>query len=104
LAYFDYVARIAALPDGLQFPPATTIPAIGPLRALEYWPRHLLTPEQVQIAGMVMVAACVTGILGIFSRTSMLVVALTLFYGWGTIQWYGKIDHHHHVLWFALVL
>jgi hypothetical protein len=104
LAYFDYVARIAALPDGLQFPPATTIPEIGPLTVLAYWPRHVLTPEQVAIAGKVMVAACVTGMLGIFSRTSMLVVALTLFYGWGTIQWYGKIDHHHHVLWFALVL
>jgi hypothetical protein len=63
-----------------------------------------LTPEQVLIAGKVMVAACVTGILGIFSRTSLLVVAVTIFYGWGTIQWYGKIDHHHHVLWFALVL
>jgi hypothetical protein len=104
LTYFDYVARIAGLPAGLQFPPATTIPNIGPLARLAFWPRHVLTPEQVLIAGKIMVAACFTGMLGIFSRSSLLVVAVTLFYGWGTIQWYGKIDHHHHVLWFALVL
>jgi hypothetical protein len=104
LADFDFVSEVASLPAGLQFPPETGVPGIGPLAALSHWPRHVLTPSQILLAGHVMVLACITAMLGWFSRTSALVVAVLLFYDWGAIQWYGKVDHHHHVLWFALVL
>lgn len=104
LTSFDSAAWVGDLPQGLQFPPATGIPAVGPLAALAHWPPHVLTASQLAVGHQVMAAASVVAMLGCFSRVSAAVVAALLFYVWGAFQWYGKVDHHHHVLWFALVL
>lgn len=104
LGYFDFIATIVAQPDAMQAPPATGIPAVGPLAALSHWPIHPLGPAEVVFLGQVMKAACITAMLGLFTRASSLVVAFTFFFGWGAMQWYGKVDHHHHILWFILVL
>lgn len=104
LGWFDLIATIVGMPDTMQSPPPTGIPAIGPLAALSHWPIHPLGPAEVLVLGRIMMAACITGMLGLFSRTSALVVAFTFFFGWGAAQWYGKVDHHHHVLWFLLIL
>lgn len=104
LGYFDLIATIVGMPDTMQSPPPTGIPAIGPLAALSHWPIHPLGPPEILVLGRIMKAACITGMLGLLSRTSSLVVAFTFFFGWGAAQWYGKVDHHHHVLWFILIL
>jgi hypothetical protein len=99
-----FIRLIASLPRELQFPPETGFPRLGPLRALAYWPIHPLGGDQVGFWCGVLKVACVTGMLGVFSRTSALLVSVLFFWVWGSIQWYGKVDHHHHLLWFALIL
>lgn len=99
-----FIRLIASLPPELQFPPETGFPRLGPLRALAYWPLYPLDGEQVGFWCSVLKMACVTGMLGLFSRTSALLVSVLFFGAWGSIQWFGKVDHHHHLLWFALIL
>jgi hypothetical protein len=38
--YFDFIARIAALPSGLQYPPQTGIPPRGAFARFAVWPSH----------------------------------------------------------------
>ena len=104
VGWFNLISRVAGLPDDLQYPPFTGIPGVGPLRRFENWPLHPLGPEQILFWGTVMKVACVTAIVGLFTRASALVVAILFFFVWGSMQWYGKVDHHHHLLWFALLL
>lgn len=104
LGWFDFIASIVDLPQSMQEPPLTGIPAVGPLAALARWPVNPLGPAEVLFLGKIMKAACITGMLGLCTRISSLVTAFIFFFGWGAAQWYGKIDHHHHILWFLLVL
>ena len=104
ILWLDYIALISSLPNELQFPPATGVPAIGPLTALTHWFVHPLGPEQVLFWGNALRVAAVMGMVGLFTRFSSAFVAAGLFFVWGTLQWYGKVDHHHHLLWFTLVL
>jgi hypothetical protein len=45
-----------------------------------------------------------TGMLGFCSRASAGLTAVLFLLAWGRLQWYGKVDHHHHLLWFAVLL
>ncbi len=104
ILWLDYIAVMAALPAELQVPPATGVPAIGPLAAFSHWPLHPFGPEQALFWGNVLKVFTVLGMVGLATRLSSAVVAFGLFFVWGTLQWYGKVDHMHHLLWFALVL
>jgi hypothetical protein len=44
------------------------------------------------------------GFIGLFSRSSALACTLLGFYCFGIPQFYGKVDHNHHLLWFAIIL
>lgn len=103
-AWTELIAGVAAQPNELQFPPYTGVPEIGPLAAFSYWPVNPLTSAQVTVLIEAMKVACVAGALGLFSRTSAALAGLLMFAGWGTQQWYGKVDHFHHMVWFAGIL
>ncbi len=45
-----------------------------------------------------------TGILGLFSRTSATLTVLLGIYALGIPQFFGKVNHYHHLLWFAAIL
>lgn len=47
---------------------------------------------------------CWTALLGLFSRTSAIIVTIIGLYLLGIPQWFGKVNHYHHVLWFSAVL
>lgn len=100
----ELIVPVAALPQGLQYPLATGVPDIGFLSALAYWPPYAIPPEWVARMLEALRWVCWTGMLGLFSRVSALAAALLVTFGWGSIQWYGKVDHHHHLVWFALLL
>ena len=104
IAWTDAVARAAGQPNALQVPPFTGVPPLGPLTAFVHWPVNPLTAVQVTVMVEAMKVTCITGMAGLFSRTSAALTAVLLFAGWGTMQWYGKVDHHHHLLWFVLIL
>lgn len=104
IIWIDVIVSVAALPAGLQYPLATGVPDVGWLSALAYWPVYAIPPEWVERMLEALKVVCWLGILGVASRSSALAAAFLLTFGWGSIQWFGKVDHHHHLVWFALLL
>ena len=96
---FPFIQRLAMLPAGLQYPPQT-----GLLGAWARWPQHTLSPDAIGVFGVAMKYAAVAAAIGLFSRTSAAVVCFVFLVAWSRLQWYGKVDHLHHLLWFALLL
>ena len=45
-----------------------------------------------------------TAMIGLFTRTSAWLTAILGVYVLGIPQFYGKVDHYHHILWFAAIL
>jgi hypothetical protein len=104
ICYPDFIARIASLPAGLQYPPQTGIPRVAILAAWAFWPPHAVAAHTIFLCVTAMKWAAVAGAVGLFSRSSAALVSFLFLFSWGRLQWYGKIDHHHHLLWFAMIL
>ncbi len=47
---------------------------------------------------------CATGLLGFFARTSALLALIGSFYVLGVPEFYGTVEHYHHLLWFLAIL
>lgn len=56
------------------------------------------------ISSRLLLLFCVTGIIGLFSRTSAFLAMITSFYVLGLPQFFGKVNHYHHMLWFLAIL
>jgi vitamin K-dependent gamma-carboxylase-like protein len=104
IADVDFIARYAAFPTGLQYPPQTGLPRAGPLAAWALWPLHTVSPSVIAFGVAAMKGAAITAAVGLFSRTSAALVCFLFLFAWGRLQWYGKVDHQHHLLWFAALL
>lgn len=66
---------------------------------------HLpIDPQLVKVMSVLFMIVCVTGLLGIFARTSALLAALLGFYVLGITQFYGKVSHIHEYIWFMGLL
>ncbi len=63
-----------------------------------------INPECATVASYLFIGVCVCGVLGFFSRTSATIAVILGFYVLGIPQFFGKIDHYHHLLWFAAIL
>jgi hypothetical protein len=63
-----------------------------------------INPAWATVASYLFIVACVSGVLGFFSRTSATIAVILGFYVLGIPQFFGKIDHYHHLLWFAAIL
>jgi len=103
IAWFQIISRVGSLPNGLQYPPYTGVPEFLFDGRFTNWPIHTLTADQILFSGTLFKIFCFTGLIGLFSRFSAVAVALLMFIGWGSMQWYGKVDHHHYLLWFCLL-
>jgi predicted DCC family thiol-disulfide oxidoreductase YuxK len=57
-----------------------------------------------QIAIFLLKIFSFTAIIGLFTRTSAWLTVILIFYVLGIPQFYGKVDHYHHLLWFAAIL
>jgi hypothetical protein len=89
------IVSFSRMPPGLQFAPW----GMGAL--LPHLPIHA---RLAAIAGVLLLVFSIAGFLGIFCRTSAMACALLGFYAFGIPQFYGKVDHNHHLLWFAMIL
>ena len=89
------ILRFTQLPDVLQLPPV----GWGPI--LKLFPVHT---HVVAIVYYLFAAACVAAIMGMFTRFNCLLAALLAIYVLGVPQFYGKVNHYHHLVWFALIL
>jgi hypothetical protein len=66
---------------------------------------HLPVSEALlTIAVILLFVVCATGILGLFTRTSALLTLLGSFYVLGVPEFYGTVEHYHHLLWFLAIL
>lgn len=61
-------------------------------------------PPIISVLVVIFKVTCAASILGLFSRYTMLIAALLSVYLLGIPQLFGKINHYHHVVWFALIL
>lgn len=89
------VSWFSALPEELRFPP----PGLGRLMPL-------LPSEPSVVVGLQtsFVMCCSLAMVGLFTRVSApLAVALGL-YVLGVPQLFGKLNHYHHVWWFAAIV
>jgi predicted DCC family thiol-disulfide oxidoreductase YuxK len=57
-----------------------------------------------QIAIFLLKIFSFTAMIGLFTRTSAWLTVILSFYVLGIPQFYGKVDHYHHLLWFAAIL
>jgi len=93
--HFSSVLSFSRMPSGLRFAP-------WGMSAL--LPHLLIDPRWVKIAGALLLIFSATGFVGFFSRTSALACTILGFYLFGIPNFYGKVDHDHHLLWFAAIL
>jgi len=94
--HVSYVMWFSQLPMELRFAPT----GLGWL--LAYLP---INATYAQVASLLLLVFCVTGILGLFTRTSALLITVLSFYVLGIPNFYGKVGHGtHHLVWFAAVL
>ena len=91
----DEIVRYSQLPAGLRVTPE----GIG--RLLLHLP---INESWARAASILLMGCCWTGMLGVFSRTSALLAALLGTYALGIPQCFGKVNHYHHLIWFALIL
>ena len=63
-----------------------------------------LNPPLVETISRLFQLCCLAGLLGFFTRTAALGAAILGLYAMGLPQFFGKIDHYHHLWWFALLL
>lgn len=68
---------------------------------LELMPINL---ETASTALMLLRVAIVFAFIGLFSRTSAWIVAILGIYVLGIPQMFGKVNHYHHIIWFAAIL
>lgn len=87
--------QMAALPEPLRLMPtgAAWLYALVPVNA-----------NAARIGSLVMVATSILGLLGVRARVAALVWAVMALYVMGIPHLFGKVNHDHHVLWFALLL
>ena len=63
-----------------------------------------INPLWARATSYAFILACAAGCLGFFSRTSALLATVLGMYVLGIPQFFGKIDHYHHLLWFTALL
>ncbi|MBD2740341.1 DCC1-like thiol-disulfide oxidoreductase family protein [Coleofasciculus sp. FACHB-1120] len=84
-----------------QFPAELIVPPRGLEWLLNYLP---INETLATISGTLFRGFAFTAMIGLFSRTSALLTAVIGFYALGIPQFFGKVDHNHHLLWFSAIL
>ncbi len=106
IALFVVVLRLTLV----AWPRAVAYSALPRSTIVPPWPLgHVLrlaplSPGLARAAGSVLLVACALGIAGLFARTAAAVTAAVGVYFLGIPNFFGKVDHTSHVLWFAALL
>ncbi|PYS65544.1 MAG: hypothetical protein DMF74_03695 [Acidobacteria bacterium] len=89
------VAWFGSLPPELRFPPT----------GLNFLISHIPITETVAwYAALALTLGCIACILGLFTRTSIIICLVLSIYVLGVPQVFGKINHYHHLIWFMAIL
>ena len=98
------LAMYAAGPSVLWFSSLPRQLLIAPVGIGWLLPFLPINQTVAYIASVLFVVCCCTGLIGLFSRTSAFLVVLLGFFVLGIPQFFGKVDHFHHFLWFGGIL
>jgi predicted DCC family thiol-disulfide oxidoreductase YuxK len=84
-----------------RMPPELLFPPSGLGWVSQYLP---INEPLARSLSALFLACCVAGIVGLFTRTSLVLGVISGVYVFGLPQLYGKINHYHHLLWFMAIL
>lgn len=66
---------------------------------------HLpISQSSMTIAITLLTVVCVTGLLGLFTRISVVLALIGSFYVLGVPEFYGTVEHYNHLIWFLAIL
>ena len=66
---------------------------------------HLpVSVTSMTVAVIFLIVTSIMGIIGLFSRTSALLSLFGAFYVLGVPEFYGTVEHYHHLIWFLAIL
>ncbi len=63
-----------------------------------------LNESWAKLSSILFLLFCFTGMIGLFTRTSALLALIFGFYVLGIPQFFGKVRHYHHLIWFLAIL
>jgi len=63
-----------------------------------------LNETWARVSSLLFLFFCFTGMIGLFTRTSALLAVIFGFYVLGIPQFFGKVRHYHHLIWFLAIL
>lgn len=86
---------LSQLPSDLRFAPSGLKPV------LPYVP---ITPTTVTVAGAFFYVVCFMALLGLFTRFSTVMALVLGLYVLGVPQFFGKVNHYQHLIWFTALL
>lgn len=84
-----------------EIPETLRVAPVGLDWALDLVPINAATAS---VSGRLIQIVCITGLLGLFSRTSALIAFLLGLYFFAIPECFGKVNHQHHVLLFMGIL
>ncbi|MFY9619537.1 MAG: DCC1-like thiol-disulfide oxidoreductase family protein [Pyrinomonadaceae bacterium] len=89
------VAWFGSLPAELRFPPTGLRAIIAGIPINESFARSI---------SVALVIVCLACIFGLFTRGAIIICLALSLYVLGVPQFFGKINHYHHLIWFMAVL
>ena len=84
-----------------QLPTEMMVPPIGMKFILSVVP---VTPDLVKKLMILFIIFCFLAMVGCFARAASFLAAISGIYVIGITQFYGKVDHDHHMIWFMFIL
>lgn len=104
IAIFSAILAQTWLEDAVFF--SSLSPELEHMPAGVRWLGDVLpfSPEATEALRTLLRVVCISGILGLFARASAFLAAILGAYVLGVPQFFGKVNHFHHLLWFAAIL
>ena len=84
-----------------QLPSDMKVPPVGMKHLLSVIP---ITPDLAHQVMILFVCFSFLAMVGCFARTASFLAAISGIYVLGIPQFYGKVDHYNHLIWFMLIL
>lgn len=84
-----------------EFPKELLFPPTGLGWLFDYIP---INETWARVSSLLFLFFCFTGMIGFFTRASALLAVIFGFYVLGIPQFFGKVSHYHHLIWFLAIL
>ncbi|MDG2032170.1 MAG: HTTM domain-containing protein [Phycisphaerales bacterium] len=91
----EELPHYSSLPATLHFPPVGLGPALARMPA---------SPELATVILVIFKTCCLFAMVGLFTRLTTILATVLALYVFGIPQMFGKVNHNHHLVWFAAVL